>query len=142
MSDETWDDCRKYGYISGGGGKFYSQTLDHLFLGARVFVNIPGTGFVGVGEVAGTSTPVTEFRVSVDGVETPILEAPLEASNVGKKKDDPELREYMVRVKWIREVPREQAHWEKSLFANQHTACKLRNQFTIERLAQHFDLDE
>ena len=85
---------------------------------------------------------MTEFTVSVDGVETPILEAPLEASNVGSKKDDPELREYMVPVKWIREVPREQAHWEKGLFASQHTACKLRNQFTLERLAQHFDLDE
>ncbi len=43
----TWEDCEKYGFISGGGGKWYSQTLDLLFPGARVFVNIPGTGYVG-----------------------------------------------------------------------------------------------
>ncbi|CAM3419143.1 hypothetical protein PALA111701_08360 [Paenibacillus lactis] len=27
-------------------------------------------------------------------------------------------------------------------FANQNSACKLRNQFTIERLTKHFQLDE
>src|SRR5262245_51620370 len=31
------------------GGKWYSQTLDLLFPGARVFVNFPGKGYVGVG---------------------------------------------------------------------------------------------
>ena len=32
--------------------------------------------------------------------------------------------------------------WEKGLFAVQHTACRLRNQFTLERLTKHFQLDE
>ena len=45
-------------------------------------------------------------------------------------------------VEWIKTVPREQAYWEKGLFAIQHTACRLRNQFTLERLVQHFDLDQ
>jgi len=140
--ERTWEDCRKYGFISGGQGKWYSQTLTALFPGARVFVNIPGNGFVGVGEVAGTSTPVTEFKVSVDGVETSVLDAPLKAPNIGKNKDDPELREYLVPVKWLKAVRREEAFWEKGLFAVQHTACRLRNQFTIERLTRHFGLED
>ena len=48
-----WDDCVKYGFISGGGGSWYTKTLDSLFPGARVFVNIPKSGYVGVGEVRG-----------------------------------------------------------------------------------------
>lgn len=98
--------------------------------------------FVGVGEVTGTSTPVTEFKVSVDGADTPILEAPLEAPDIGKNKDDPELREYLVAVKWLKTVPREQAYWVKGLFAIQHTACRLRSKFTIERLTSHFELED
>lgn len=138
----SWEDCRRYGFISGGGGRFHSVTLNALFAGARVFVNIPATGYVGVGEVTGTSTPVTEFKVAIEGREMPILAAPLTAPNVGDKKDDPELCEYMVPVSWIKAVPREQAYWEKGLFASQHTACRLRNQFTIERLTRHFGLED
>ena len=39
-------------------------------------------------------------------------------------------------------VPIEQAYWEKGMFANQNSACKLRQEFTLQRLAQHFDLGE
>ncbi len=28
------------------------------------------------------------------------------------------------------------------MFANQNSACKLRQEFTLERLAQHFHLDD
>ncbi len=85
---------------------------------------------------------MTDFEGSFDGVATPILEAPLKAPDVGKNKDDPELCEYMVAVSWLKTVPREEAYWEKGLFAVQHTACRLRNQFTIERLTRHFGLED
>ena len=32
--------------------------------------------------------------------------------------------------------------WEKGIFASQHSACKLRQEFTLERLADHFSLDD
>jgi hypothetical protein len=138
----NWDDCRKYGFVSGGGGKFYSQTLKSLFPGSRVFVNIPKTGYVGVGVVKEPAVPVKEFRVTEGGHDVPILQAPLLAPNMGKNSDDLDLCEYLVRVEWVREVPRTEAYWERGLFANQHTACRLTNSFTIERLSQHFDLDD
>ena len=75
-------------------------------------------------------------------METPILEAPLKAPNIGKNKDDSELCEYMVAVKWLKAVPSEEAYWEKGFAAFQHTACRLRNQFTIERLTRHFGLED
>ncbi len=138
----NWDDCRRYGFVSGGGGKWYIQTLKHLFPSARVFANIPGRGFVGVGEVLEEVVPVNKFTIDLNGKDVPILKAPLETRDMGKDADDPELSEHLVRVKWIKAVDREEAYWEKGLFANQLTACRLRNQFTIDRLTQHFGLDD
>jgi hypothetical protein len=138
----NWDDCRKYGFVSGGQGKWYSQTLKLLFPGSRVFVNIPKTGYVGVGVVKESAVSVKDFNVTVDGKETPILGAMLEAHNMGKNSDNLDLCEYLVRVDWIKAVPRAEAYWEKGLFALQHTACRLTSSFTIERLSQHFGLDD
>jgi hypothetical protein len=138
----NWDDCRKYGFVSGGGGKWYSQTLKLLFPGSRVFVNIPKTGYVGVGTVKEPAGPVKDFKVMVDGREMPILDAPLAAPKVGENAGDSDLCEHLVRVEWIKAVPRTEAYWEKGLFALQHTACRLTSSFTIERLSQHFELDD
>lgn len=138
----NWDDCRTYGFVCGSGGRWYTQTLNHLSLGSRVFVNIPKRGYVGVGIVKETARPVTEFTVDVDGNTVPILEATLEAPQMDKNATDPELCSYLVRVAWLKTVSRDDAYWEKGLFASQHTACKLRNRFTIERLTQHFELEE
>ena len=50
--------------------------------------------------------------------------------------------EYVVPVQWLVAVPTSDAFWEKGMFANQNSACKLRQEFTLDRLAQHFSLDE
>ena len=140
--DQNWDDCRKYGFVSGSGGKWYTQTLDLLFVGARVFVNIPKRGYVGVGIVTETSRPVMDFTVDIGGQTIPILDAPIVAAEMGKHADDLEICPYLVRVEWLKAASRDDAYWEKGLFAIQHTACRLRNQFTLERLTQHFELDD
>lgn len=138
----SWDDCKKYGFVSGGNGKWYSQTLKLLFPGSRVFVNIPKTGYVGVGIVKDTVVPIKDFKVSLDGQETSILQLPLIAPKMDDNMDDPDLCEYLVRIEWIKTVPRSAAYWEKGLFALQHTACRMTSSFTIERLSQHFGLDD
>jgi len=53
-----------------------------------------------------------------------------------------ETAEYVVPVDWISTRTREQAIRQKGLFANQNSACKLRNRFTLEVLYQAFGLDE
>ena len=58
-----------------------------------------------------------------------------------KGADDEELSEYLVRVEWIKTLPREQAIWEKGMFANQNTAVRMRDQFTLELLIDRFDLE-
>jgi hypothetical protein len=107
-----------------------------------VFVNIPKNGYVGVGTVKEPAVPVRDFKVIVNGRDAPVLEAPLKAPQMGENTDNVDLCEYLVRVEWIKAVPRTEAYWEKGLFALQHTACRLTSSFTIERLSQHFGLDD
>jgi hypothetical protein len=139
-----WDDAVKYGFIGAGGGirgKWFSRTLEQLRPGHRVFVHIPKRGYVGVGTVTESSQRIRDFKVEVDGKTVPILEAPLVAKQPDKYSDDAEKSEYVVRVDWIKTLPREQAIWEKGMFANQNSAAKLRHQFTLEKLIEAFDLE-
>jgi hypothetical protein len=41
----NWDDARRYGFVSAGGGRWYTGTLRNLPIGGRVFVNLRGTGY-------------------------------------------------------------------------------------------------
>jgi hypothetical protein len=52
-----------------------------------------------------------------------------------------ELSEYLARIKWIDVRDRDDAVWEKGMFANQNVVAKLRQPFTLQRLAEHFDLE-
>lgn len=140
--ERSWDDAIKYGFVSGGGGSWYSRTLTQLTPGLRVWVHVPGRGYVGVGIVEAPSVPVEDFRVDLDGTETPILSAPLNAPAMGAHVGDEELDEYLVRIKWLATVPLDKAVWEKGFFANQNTACQLRRPEVIARLCDIFGIAE
>lgn len=140
--DRSWEDALKYGYVSGGGGLWYSRTLKLLFPGARVFVNLPKIGYVGVGKVLETVVPIKDYIIEQNGKNIPIVDAPLTDKSIIKHLDDPEKTEYLVRVEWVKAFSKEQAYWEKGMYANQNTVTKLRNRFTLERLIKHFGLEE
>ena len=138
-----WEDAVRFGFISGGGGLWYSRTLNALQPGHRVFVYIPQTGYVGVGIVEESVQPVADFRVSTNGGMVPILSVPdLHARNMDANADDPELCEYVVRVRWEKTHPRQDAFREQGLFANQNTVTRLRDTHTVQRLEEHFGLQE
>jgi len=136
-----WDDMRQYGFVSAGHGDKYRKAMSNLFEGARVWAAIPGTGYVGVGDVTGPAVGVNDFEVEVDGATTPILQAPVRATNMGEDAHDPEQTEYLARVRWISTRAREEAFWEKGMFANQNVVAKLRQPFTLQRLNEIFDVD-
>lgn len=138
----TWEDCRRYGFISAGQGSWYSNTLKALEPGHRVFVYIPKTGYVGVGNVTAPAVPVRDFVVEVDGHPRPILEAPLKAPHMDENADDPETSEYVVRVDWIKTLPESNPVREKGMFANQNSACRLTHTFTRETLLERFNLTD
>ena len=69
------------------------------------------------------------------------LEGRYRHTEAGEPETD-ENAEHVVPVRWVVAVPKSQAYWEKGMFANQNSACKLRQEFTLARLAQHFGLDD
>ncbi|REJ05128.1 hypothetical protein DY023_11155 [Microbacterium bovistercoris] len=138
--DRSWDDAGRLGFVSAGGGKFYSQTIRALPEGARVWVNVPQVGYVGVGIVTGPAVRFENARVTVDGASVPLATQPLTGSYTHQGAETDDDAEWVVPVTWLRKVPEKDAYWEKGLFANQNSACKLRQEFTLDRLAQHFDV--
>jgi hypothetical protein len=120
----SWNEARRYGFISGGGKAWYSRTLSQLKVGDRVWVKAPGQGFVGVGIVEGESTPAAEFKVSVNGRPVPALEALVEGSYHREQAGDPEASEYFVPIRWLHTVPLDEAIHEVGMFGNQNTVCR------------------
>ncbi len=143
--NRDWEEARRYGFISGGGGSWFSNTLGMLEAGDRVWVNVPGKGYVGVGEVTEPVVPIEEFLVDDGkGERVPITDLETSASNLLKKADDEERAEYMVRVRWIKTVPLEEAIREKGFFGNQNTVARPRTpkwDHTVERLKRRLGVD-
>ncbi len=134
-----WADARKYGFISAGGGDWYTRTLDLLEEGKRVWVNVPGHGYVGVGKVTGSKTPLKEFKVQIEsGEEVAIEKAPLKA---GEMIDS----ECFVPVEWIETVSLEGAIKEKGFFGNQNTVARPKVKkwiHTVDRLKKRFGIED
>ncbi|MFC7485419.1 endonuclease NucS domain-containing protein [Knoellia sp. CPCC 206453] len=138
-----WEDGRKYGFVSAGGGAWYSRTLRELPVGARVNVCIPQRGYVAVGETTGPAQRFDTAQVTVDGVDVALVSQSLVGTyQHGGATETDEETEWVVPVRWFTALPMEQAYWEKGMFANQNSACKLRQEFTLDRLAKHFPMDE
>lgn len=140
--NRVWDDAIKYGFISAGGGRWYTQTLYNLEPGHRIWVNIPPKRYVGVGEVLERVKPMREFKVEIDGRTVPISELPMRSNYHTDNLDDNDTCEHFVRVRWLRTVPIDEGYWETGLFANQASACRLRNRFTLNKLLEHFEIEE
>jgi hypothetical protein len=140
-SARSWEDARQYGFISGGGGSWYSQTLKMLSPGDRIWVKIPKTGFVGVGRVREAVRPIKEFTVQTSSGERPALEVLKHADRYKVHADDPEKVEYFVRVTWLDTVSETRAVNEVGLFGNQNTVCQPATpkwRHTVERLKTYF----
>ena len=140
-SSRSWEDATRYGFISAGGGSWYSQTLKMLSPGDRVWVKIPKVGYVGVGIVRGEVLPVSEFKVMDGEVERPALEVLRHRDKYLATADDSEKSEYFVSVDWLDKVPREKAFNEVGLFGNQNTVCQPTAQkwrHTVDRLKARF----
>ncbi|MDQ0679736.1 hypothetical protein QFZ30_003118 [Arthrobacter pascens] len=137
----SWADASRFGFVSAGGADWYSRTLKSLPVGARVFVHVPKRGYVGVGTVVGLAKPADDAELQIQGEMRPFRSLSLDAEyshpDAGEGIDT---AEYVVPVEWVHTVSLESACWREGMFANQNSACKLRNQFTIDELSRQFGL--
>lgn len=137
----SWEDAVKYGFICAGGGAWYSRTLKQLSVGDRVWVNIPRSGYVGVGIVTGDIQSALEFKVPTPNGDIAVLDAPKNGTYHSEFLNDAEKCEYFVPVKWVQTVPLNAAIQELGMFGNQNTICKPvtpKWRHTVDRLKQLF----
>ncbi|MGH3409543.1 MAG: hypothetical protein ACRDRJ_44670 [Streptosporangiaceae bacterium] len=92
---------------------------------------------MGVGIVTGEPMPFAEATVDIDGQRRRLADLPLDGNYVYAGGD-----EWVVPVRWLKHRPREKAFWKTGMFANQNSATKLRNRFTLDQLTAEFGLDE
>ena len=140
-NSRTWEDARKYGFISAGGGSWYTQTLKLLSPGDRVWVKDPGVGYLGVGRVVEPVVSVKDFNVRTPAGDRPCLDVLKTAERLKQSADDPDKAEHFVRVEWLDTVPEDQAANEVGLFGNQNTVCQPTTpkwRHTVERLKTFF----
>lgn len=140
--ERVWEDARKFCFVSGGGGKMWSQDMRALPVGARIWVNVPPMRYVAVGRVLAPATRFEVAEVRVDDAWTPLATQTLEGGYSSDPTRDDDFAEWVVPVEWIDARPLEAGFWEKGMFASQHSACKLRQEFTLGRLAEHFGIDD
>ena len=139
----AWSDGQQYGFVAAGGAPWYSRTIRQLPLDARVFVYIPKTGYVGVGTVTGPAMPFKDAELDVDGEPVPLKGLDLAGTYVhDQDAKGEEFEEWVVPVLWTKTVDQSEALSAPGLFANQNSACKLRNQFTINEVSQHFGVTD
>lgn len=138
-TSRNWDDARQYGFVSAGGRKWFSRTLRQVPVGARVFTYIPKTGYVGVGEVTGPAQPADDAVLAIDGQDVPFrtleLKGPYKHDILDPEQGE-DYREWVLPVRWLSTVDREDALLRPGLFANQNSACKLRWQPTIDAVVE------
>lgn len=133
-----WEEARKYNFICGGGGTWYSNSLKMLSEGDRIWVKIPGKGFVGVGRVTGDRVAAKDFTID----DRPAMEV-LAAAYHRHDADDPEKSEYFVPVEWEKTIDAAQGIQEPGMFGNQNTVCKPvtpRWRTTVNRLKEVFEI--
>jgi hypothetical protein len=145
LGGRSWEDARECGFVSAGGGDWFSRTLRSLPAGARVFTHIPKAGYVGVGTVSGEPQPFEDAVLTVAGESRRMADLRLKGSyrphgDPAGEEDGEDRREWVVPVDWEQAVPREGALWRPGFFANQNSACKLRARFTIEEVSRLFGI--
>ena len=137
-----WSDAREHGYIAAGGGSWYSKTLDVLEVDGRIWVNVPGLGYVGVGRVLEKPKPITEFTLpDTGGEQRPITEVVKNLPAADKPVDQ---LEYYVRVEWTNTVSLDEAVKEKGFFGNQNSAARPKTRkwtHTVERLKKRWSIE-
>lgn len=147
-NNRPWELALHYGFIAGGGAAWYSKTLSMLSVGDRVWVNIPKTGYVGVGEVIGERCRADEYRFGTEQGSKSLLELASREDYFHlyhHAGDDEEDAEFLVPVRWLHTVSRKEAFSEVGLFGNQNTVCKPTTpkwSHTVNRIKQAWGIDK
>jgi len=137
----NWDDAIRYGFISAGGGSWYTRTLGMLSPSDRVWVNVPQRGYVGVGVVRDAPIPIDAFEIIDENGQKRNITEMSSAAARAKAEWSGEKNERFVRIDWLQTVPLADAVKERGFFGNQNTVARPRTaswDHTVNRLKARF----
>lgn len=134
-----WQDCRRFGFLSAGQDRKWSDPIRTLENGDIVVAYLKGRGYVGIGRVSEKAVRVNNFLFEGKSLK----EQNLKVSNIFKNSDN-EMSEFLVKIDWIKTVESNQAKWnsKSGLFTIQLIKASLQNQYmTREFLEKEFDVN-
>ena len=121
-----WADSVRYGFLSAGQGRKFSEQLDGLQPGDVVVAYLNKHGYVGVGTVEKPAVRVKDFCWK----GKPLNKRGLQQPNIFENSDDVDNSEYLVTVFWKKTVSVELAKWKPraGLFSTRLVRASLANQ--------------
>nr|WP_321356987.1 GIY-YIG nuclease family protein [uncultured Draconibacterium sp.] len=134
-----WKDCKKYGFLSAGQDRKWSDPIRTLEVGDIVAAYLKGHGYVGIGKVAEKAVKVNDFKIN----GKPLNRFDLLIPNIYDNCDN-EKSEFLTKIDWIETVDSNNAKWKSKngLFSTQLIKASLQGQpKTIEFLETEFDLN-
>jgi len=135
IPEDKWEDRRKYGFITAGGGHKYVNQLAKLADGDYFYAYRPKKGYVGFGKVTSISMRAAEYRPEN---ETGSLAELLGSSRITVAQIPGENEDYAVGVRWICTFPFAEAKWFEGAFSSRLIVCTLTNVKTLEYLDREF----
>jgi len=120
----SWDDCRKYGFLSTGYGQKYRDQARQLRKGDVVVAYVKDHGYVGIGRVKAEAVPAREFRIGSRSLK----QMRLSAWDMCHTYNNLNKCEYVTGVRWLVTKKRDEALWKKGLFCARQTRASLEDQ--------------
>ena len=121
----SWDDCMKFGFLSAGQDKKWSDSIRALERGDLVVAYLKNHGYVGVGRVKEKAVRVIDFKIAGKSLRQFKLKEP----NIFDQYDN-DKSEFLVKIDWLKAVERKQAKWrsKSGLFTSQLIKASLQGQ--------------
>lgn len=133
-----WEDCMKFGFLSAGQDKKYSDPIRTLRAGDIVVAYLQGFGYVGVGKVIEEAVRVNDFQID----SQPLWKLNLKIKEIYENCDN-ESTEFVVRIEWIRKFEKKDAKWKSKsgLFTTRLIKASLDSQnVTKEFIERNFEV--
>lgn len=136
VTESTWEDSQKYGFVSANGGALYRNAMQKLQSGDKIFAYANKHGYVGYGTVAKSAVLAKDFRLRNGQL---LLDQPLAGSSYLREElDDEDLAAYVVAVDWIIKVNLEAAKRGPSYRGQ--VVCRIMKAATIDFLWKAFGI--
>lgn len=132
--NRAWEDCKKYAFMTAGGGAKWIDAVRRLRVGDRFFAYLSGHGYVGLGEVVTEAVPQRDFVPP--GHTQRLIDLPTTATPRRDQLEDLERCDWCVGVRWLHAVDRDRAVLKN--LSRRSTLEQIRQPDTVAKLLQHF----